>query len=376
MREISNRRALLNLAGAALLVMLAGWGATQVAQRHWHWQPTFHARAEFPRIGGLAVGDKVRLQGMDAGVVEAIEPPKTPGGPIGVRLRLDSKLRALIRSDAVASVSSPSVVGPKVVEIAPGRPDAPPLPDGANLHTTAPVELSDLLESAQTAFARLESVSREAEFGLTQISGIAESINKGEGTLGKLVRDDDAYNQVMSLAERGEKAVGVLGDNLSVIRGIWPLSSAVKDRGYDELERLLYRPNSTRESKVFASEQMFRPESAILTDTGKSQLDGFSQWFKARRWSESTEVAIVAFTDSPSDAEAARILTEDQAKAVKTYLEEKHKLFEIPVFRQRKVAAVGFGTKRPKPDPASAGVPDDTPLPDRRVEVVLFTPRS
>lgn len=375
MREISTRRAVGNAVGAALLVLLAAWGAVQVAQRHWHWKPTFDARAEFARIGGLAIGDRVRLQGMDAGVVEGIDAPTKPGGPIGVRLRLDERLRHLIRSDAVAVIVAPSVVGPKVVEIAPGQPGAAPLPDGGTLKSATPVELSDLLESGRAALERVEEMATQSAIGVAQINEIAATINRGEGTLGKLVRDDAAYMQLMSLARRGEVAVTSIGDSMSAMRGIWPFSNVAKERGYDDPQRILYRPNATREQRVYDADALFDPESAILTADGKARLDEFARAFKEKKPAEAVEVVIAAFTDRPGDADAARILTEDQAKAVKAYLQEQHKLFELPLFRQRKVAAVGFGTERPKPDP-EGGAPPDPNLPARRVEILLFTPRG
>jgi phospholipid/cholesterol/gamma-HCH transport system substrate-binding protein len=357
------------------LIVLAAWGAVQIAQRHWHWKPTFEARAEFTRIGGLAVGDRVRLQGMDAGVVEAIEAPITPGGPIRVRMRLDQRLRHLIRGDALASIIAPSVVGPKVVEIAPGEPDAPPLPPDGLLRSASPIELSDLLESGQAALVRVEEMAAQSAIGVAQINEIAQRINRGEGTLGKLVRDDDAYRQLMSLARRGEVAVTSIGDSMTAMRGVWPFSNLTKERGYDDPQRVLYRPNATREPRVFNADRLFDPNSAILTVDGKAQLDEFARWFKERKPLESVEVVIAAFTDRGRDPDAARILTEDQARAVKSYLQETHRLFELPLFRQRKVAAVGFGTERPRPDP-DAGSPADPELPPRRVEVILFTPRA
>jgi phospholipid/cholesterol/gamma-HCH transport system substrate-binding protein len=374
MREVSPKRALINAAVAALVVVLAVWGAIQVARRHWHWQPTYRIDVAFPRIGGLAVGDKVRLQGMDAGVVEAIEAPRSPGGPIVVVLRVDARLRPLIRSDASVSIAVQNAVGPKVVEIAPGRPDAPPLAEGATLRAEPPVELGDLLLAGQDALKQLEGVTRETEVGIRQINVITAAIGRGEGTLGKLVRDDAAYHEVVALAERGQRAIGALDDNMSALKGLWPLSGYFRDRGYDEPERILYRPNATRDSRVLASDTLFRPDSAILTDTGRAALDELARWFKARRWTDASEVVIAAFTDE-ADADKARILTQDQARAVKTYLDEKHKLFELPLFRQRKVAAVGFGNRTPRPDPSQGATAPESPPPARRVEFVVFAPK-
>jgi phospholipid/cholesterol/gamma-HCH transport system substrate-binding protein len=371
MREVGRLRALVNVALALVLLGVAGYGATLVARRHWQWQRTFRVRAEFARVGGLMVGDKVRVQGMDAGTVAAIEPPGAPGGPVSVVLRIDADLRPLVRSDAVAAISTQGVVGAKVVEITPGRPDAPPLPDGGTIGAEAPTELADLLDDARAALARVESVAAAAESGLAEVNAIAASIRRGEGTLGRLVRDDEAYNRLLSLAERGERAVVGLDENLSALKGTWPLSGYFQQRGFDDIERVLYRPGATREARTFPTDDLFEPGTALLTSDGRARLDEFAGWFKGRRWPDSTEVVIASFDAPGSPEPEARILTGEQAGAIRTYLESRHKLFSLSWWRKRKVAAVGFGTRTP---PASTA--GDLEGPDRRVEIAVFTPQQ
>ena len=376
MREISPGRALLNATLAVGVLALATWGVFKVAQRHWVWQPTFRAEAAFAIISGLALGDKVRLQGMEAGVVESIQPPVEPGGPIRVGLRIDARLHSLIRTDAVASIAMQNAVGPKVIEISPGKPNAQALPDGGQLLTTEPLELSDLFKSTRESLNQLASLTRETEQGMKEFNAIAGAINRGEGTLGKLVRDDAAYRQFMSLAERGEKAVSALDDNLSAVKGFWPISSYIKERGFDDTDRILYRPNSTREGQVFNSADLFEPDTAIVSENGAAQLDQFVTWFKDLAAPESAEIVIAAFATSAQDQNTARILTQDQARAVKNYLETKHRLFDLGFFRQRKVAAVGFGTREPKPEPGANAAGENSPPPSNRVEILIFTPKN
>src|SRR5579864_4165083 len=125
--EIGRLRAFANAGFALVVLALAGYGMVQVAGRRWQWQETFRARAEFEQIGGLEVGDRVRVQGVNAGVVERVVPPSAPGSPVTILLRLDARLSPLVRADAVARIVTQGVVGAKAVEIVPGSPQAPPL---------------------------------------------------------------------------------------------------------------------------------------------------------------------------------------------------------------------------------------------------------
>src|SRR5438874_5011382 len=90
---------------------LAGSGLYAVGSRQWLWSDTFHVRAGFPQIRGVEVGTRVRVQGIDAGEVDAVEPPGAPGGDVLLRLRLDGKLRSLIRTDASVQIVSEGMIG-------------------------------------------------------------------------------------------------------------------------------------------------------------------------------------------------------------------------------------------------------------------------
>ena len=51
-----------------------------------------------------------------------------------------------------------------------------------------------------------ETEATAAEHGLGEINVIAGALAKGEGSLGRLLRDDDAYRRLVTLSSRGERA--------------------------------------------------------------------------------------------------------------------------------------------------------------------------
>src|SRR3954451_19432429 len=116
-RAIGRWRALVNAGLVLAILAVSGFGMVQVASREWWVQETFRLRVALATIGALEAGNQVRVQGIDAGAVERIEPPTLPGKPVTLVLRVDAKLRPLVRSDALARVVSEGVVGARVVEI-------------------------------------------------------------------------------------------------------------------------------------------------------------------------------------------------------------------------------------------------------------------
>ena len=199
-RAIGRWRALANAAVVLAILAASGFGMLQVASRQWLVQKTFPVRVALGTIGGLEAGNQVRVLGMDAGVIERIEPPRAPAQPVTLVLRLDARLRGLVRSDAVARVVSEGVVGARVVEIVPGRPDAPALAGDGSIAAETPIEVADLLRGATASLRRIDAVSDAAEKGLAEINQIAATIRKGEGSLGKLVQDDEAYRKLVALS--------------------------------------------------------------------------------------------------------------------------------------------------------------------------------
>ena len=358
-------------AGFALAVLtLAGFGLYQVAGRQWQVQPTFRVRAQFESIGGLEVGHRVRIQGMDAGVVERIVAPATPGQPVELVLRVDNRLRHLVRTDTVARIVSEGLVGAKAVELSPGRADAPGLAELDRIVSERPTEINELLKKAASTLARLDAATQAAEKGLGELNAIAGSIRRGEGSLGKLVRDDAAYHSLLDLAHRGERSLTSLDENLTALKQTWPVSRYFDRRAYLDRERVLFQPGAQRHSRAFRTDDLFEPGRSILTPVGQARLDEIGRWCKqASR--PTSEVVIAAFTDDDRDQDLAEILTQEQAESVRRYLVDKHSIQSVGWFKSRKVAAVGFGAQLPRtlePSPSNA--------PSCRIEIILFTPQA
>ena len=368
-RNLTAGRIIRSIALVLATGLAVAYGIRRVHERDWDTQPTFRARAGFRTIGGVEPGAKIRIQGIDAGLVEAVTPPTVPGRPVILTFRLDERLRPLIRADTVAKIVLQGVIGSKVVELVPGKPDAPPLAAGAMLAAEDPIELADLVNEASKTLKRVDLAARSAEAGMNEIATVAASIREGKGTLGKLTRDDDVYRQFVALGDQGKRTLDNLDQNLSAVKRTWPLSRYFEGQGYYDRDHVLFKPGSERASRTVAADDLFRPGQAILTDAGRKRLDEVGTWFNRAKQSKS-EVVIAAFTDDAQPADQAKILTQEQADSVRNYLVKQHGISSLGWFGTRKVAAVGFGVQPPEVAALDPGAPG------RRVEVILFTPKT
>jgi phospholipid/cholesterol/gamma-HCH transport system substrate-binding protein len=328
------------LAGLALGAV----GLFAVGGRYWPWNPTFHLRAGFPKIHGVEVGTAVRVQGMAAGEVEAIELPDRPGGDVVLRLRLKNELRRLVRADATAQIVSEGMVGGKVVEIDPGT-SADGVADDASIASRPGSDLTDAV----------------AEFGRT-----VQDVREGKGPLGQLLAGFLQQSQkTMQQSEKTMASVQHDADSVTDAAKRVPILG-----GYiEDPQALLVRPNCERNRWCFADTDLFEPDRAVLTAQGRHRIDDIAPKVNGFR-QKGTEVVIVGYADpKTTPAETARTLTRQRSEAVCNYLKDQHGIHKVGWVGARKVTALGMGVQ---PPPA----PETENLPASRVEVLVFVPQG
>lgn len=329
------------------LVVLAGLGLGAaglfaVGGRYWPWNPTFHLRAGFARIHGVEAGTRVRVQGMDAGEVEAVQLPERPGGDVVLRLRLKGALRNLVRGDASAQIVSEGMVGGKVIEVDPGT-AADAVPDDALIATRPSAELTDVL---------------------AQVSGTLQGIRDGQGTLGKLAKDPEGYAALLALLRQSEKTMASVQQDADALKRVPVLGGYVEDP-----QGLLVRPNCERNRWCFAERDLFEPGRAVLTSPGRQRLDDIAPKVNGFR-QKGAEVVVVSYADPrTTPADTARALTRQRSEAVCTYLKDQHGVHKVGWLGSRKVTPLGMGVNPPP-------VPETEPLPASRVEVLVFVPQG
>jgi phospholipid/cholesterol/gamma-HCH transport system substrate-binding protein len=344
MSRVLTRLQALLLGGVVLLALgLAGTGLFAIGDRDFLWSRTFEVRAAFAEVRGVEVGTAVRVQGITAGKVVAIEAPAGPGDPVLLHLCLDSRLRPLIGGDAVVQIVGEGLIGGKAVEIRPGSSSAGPVEDNALLASKPPAELSDLL---------------------AQVDSAIKEMSKAEGTVARMMRDPQAYDKVVAALQQTHDTLAAVQQDAEALKRL-PVV-----RGYiEDPQALLVRPDCERNRQCFAETDLFEPGRAVLTDEGRRRLDELGSWFAGLKY-KGSEVVIVAYADPGATASSvARPLTARQSEVVCDYLRARHSVQKLGWFSSRKVTPLGLGTSAPP-------VPETENLPPARVEVIVFVPQG
>jgi phospholipid/cholesterol/gamma-HCH transport system substrate-binding protein len=327
---------------------LGALGLFTVGSRGWFGKDSLRVRVGFPEIRGVEVGTRVRIQGIDAGEVVDIEAPARPGEKVILHLRLKGEYRRLVRSDSTVRIVGEGMIGGKVLEIQTGKPDptkpSEEVADNALLASETSPELTDLLNQVGTT-----------------LSGI----QKGDGTVGKLLTDPDAYLSLIALLQQSKETMATFQQDAEAVKRLPLVGKYVEDP-----IALLERPNCQRDRRCFAEQDLFEPGRAVLTAQGRQRLDDVAPWLEGMKH-KGSEVVVVAYADpkTATSAQTARALTTQQSEAVCDYLKKQHAIQKMGWFSSRKVTPLGQGTSPPpKPEP--------TPLPPARVEVQVFVPQG
>ena len=117
--------------GLVVVVALAlgGIGVARIADKQGLWAETTELSAGFPEAHDVEPGTPVRIRGVDAGEVVAVEYPDHDGAgsEVTVRMRLNGRFANRVYADATAQVHGSGMLGGRVIAINPGTPDSGPL---------------------------------------------------------------------------------------------------------------------------------------------------------------------------------------------------------------------------------------------------------
>ncbi len=228
--------------------------------------PVFEITSTFTNVSGLQVGNNVRFSGINVGTVSNIMIINDTS--VRVDMVIEKDISRFIKKDCKVTLGSDGIIGDKLIIIIQGSPGAPLLEEGQSLSTIEPIEtnvimtrldvttknveivskqLSQIsfdinqghgtisrliqdsilaenlnrtianlnkfskgLTGSDVVMASLKVTARNAENISYQLAAIMNKINKGDGTLGRLIQDSnmaDNLNQTILNLKKSSKGL-------------------------------------------------------------------------------------------------------------------------------------------------------------------------
>ena len=176
---------------------------------------TSYISAVFTNVNGLKLGNNVRYSGINVGTVRKII--MINDTTICVNMAVESDILEHIRKDAKAVIGSDGIVGSMVLNIFPGTVEADLLRPGDTLSSIRKISTSDMMSTLSVTNQNAAELSSE-------LLKITSSLNEGQGTLGRLLNDEEMGNDlketVKNLNKVSREASDVINDLKTVISDI------------------------------------------------------------------------------------------------------------------------------------------------------------
>lgn len=240
-----------------------------LGQQQLLWQRKVEYEIHLARTNGLAVGAPVSLSGVPVGSVTDMRFPSDPAeNYIEIALRVSQNVTSRIRENTVASVRTLGLLGDRYIELSAGTPDSPPIPPGGLITSIDPVDyeallgqsgdivtnvvevtasLKNVLQSIERGEGLLGAMLRKKDLGeatlvsleqtmknlqetTREIEMIFRRVSKGEGVLGRLTRDTKESQQLLANIENSMKSIDEFTSRLNDRKGT--VSRLVDDEAY------------------------------------------------------------------------------------------------------------------------------------------------
>lgn len=178
----------------------------------------------------IAEGAPVTLNGVDiGGKISKVEltGSRDPARTVRLTLEVGSKFLSSIPADSQTEMASANLLGTYFINIKRGM-STMPIQPGAELPSSETAEISDLFRQSSQTLAALQEV-------VNKVSVIADDIENGKGSIGKLLVDTKAYDNFIDIETQFKQLAADLNTTMTTDNN--SIGKLLNDKGalYDDV---------------------------------------------------------------------------------------------------------------------------------------------
>lgn len=194
-----------------------------------YFQPGYRLRVLFETANGITEGSPVQYAGVEVGKIQTVQIkylPERSSPVVELVVRLPSTIT--VRADDVAAISTFGLLGEKYLDLTPGPGEGPILQANQQLFGKPPVSTEKIIERSNEVLTQLQQTLQginslvadpearlylkeailEARDATRHWKVLGERLNvamsyaeSGQGSLGRLVFDDDLYRRMVTFVD-------------------------------------------------------------------------------------------------------------------------------------------------------------------------------
>ena len=204
--------------------------------------PVFKLTTTFYNVSGLQVGNNIRFSGINVGTVNAIK--IINDSTVRVEMIIRKEIKQFIKADSEVAIGSEGLIGDRLLIITQGSLGSTEVSEDQVLLSAEPVEMDDIIATVKVTAENVEVITAE-------LAEVMLSINRGEGTLGKLLQDSTiAYNIDQTIAnfkkssEGLDETIEVTKENLFAFMESLKITAAKTEIASQQLGEIMTKINS------------------------------------------------------------------------------------------------------------------------------------
>lgn len=213
--------------------------------------PVFTLRANFHNVSGLQVGNTVRFSGINIGTVDNIEIVNDT--MVLVEMVIKQEVQKFLKADSKAGIGSEGIIGDKVVVISQGKESKKNVTDNQIITAVEPIETDAIMRS-------LKTTADNAALASNDIVGIVDKINNGEGTLGRLIKDEKMANNIDQTVVNLRKSSKSLDENMEAAKHNFLLRGYFKKKEKEEAKAKEEAEAKKKQAEAKAKEKAAQPK--------------------------------------------------------------------------------------------------------------------
>src|SRR6202142_188381 len=237
--------------------------------------PKYRVITYLSEVEGLETGAPVRLNGVAIGNVQSIAltpHPQDEAHNITLLLRIDKKYQNDIRTDSTASLITEGLLGNRYVTISRGLTGSVIPPNGV-VPGKEEAAMKQMVERGAELMQSLGALSDD-------LRGMVDDVDKGHGTLGKLMNDPSLYNHLDATAGKMDALVTSIQEGEGTM-GKLVASDEIYSKTATAVDHVNNVLGAVEQQKGTMGKLVYDPgfynSAKSLTDKGNTLLDGVNE---------------------------------------------------------------------------------------------------